>query len=78
MLDYVHWAYSSYDLTCLQHLELSGKVPLMNCQQHVTSTPPKRYQVGNLTDSFMALAYSDEILDLLGDMTSRRAIRTAA
>ncbi|EDS43621.1 acetyl-CoA carboxylase [Culex quinquefasciatus] len=56
---------TSIGRTRLQHLELSGKVPLINFQfllptahpQHSTlQTPPKRHQVGNLTDSFMALA----------------------
>ncbi|EDS34893.1 acetyl-coa carboxylase [Culex quinquefasciatus] len=76
MLDYVHWAYSSYDLTCLQHLELSGKVPLRRSKNNSSGVSNRRLAAFDSYEHFTQ--YSDEILDLLGDMTSRRAIRTAA
>ncbi|EDS32552.1 acetyl-CoA carboxylase [Culex quinquefasciatus] len=86
-------AYSPYDLTCLQHLELSGKVSLTNFQfllptaihstahssQTASSLQPKRlvHGPGSLAafDSYEHFTqYSDEILDLLGDITSRRSL----
>lgn len=39
---YVRRAYTSYDLTCLQHLELSGEVPLVHFQFLLPSAHPNR------------------------------------
>lgn len=84
---YVRRAYTSYELTCLQHLELSGEVPLVHFQFLLPTAHPNRIPVdgnGDLyTGSFMRTGcmaafdsfdhfkqYSDEILDLLEDLTS--------
>ncbi|KAK9746196.1 Acetyl-CoA carboxylase, central region [Popillia japonica] len=37
---YVRRAYTSYDITCLQHLELSGEVPLVHFQFFLPSAHP--------------------------------------
>lgn len=39
---YVRRAYTSYDITCLQHLELSGEVPLVHFQFLLPSSHPNR------------------------------------
>lgn len=39
---YVRRAYTSYDITCLQHLELSGEVPLVHFQFFLPSAHPNR------------------------------------
>lgn len=39
---YVRRAYTSYDLTCLQHLELSGEIPLVHFQFLLPSSHPNR------------------------------------
>lgn len=39
---YVRRAYISYELTCLQHLELSGEVPLVHFQFLLPSAHPNR------------------------------------
>ncbi|XP_031330897.1 acetyl-CoA carboxylase isoform X2 [Photinus pyralis] len=39
---YVRRAYTSYDITCLQHLELSCEVPLVHIQFLLPSTHPNR------------------------------------
>jgi acetyl-CoA carboxylase / biotin carboxylase 1 len=84
---YVRRAYTSYELTCLQHLELSGEVPLVHFQFLLPTAHPNRIPVdGNgeiLTGTFSRTGcmaafnsfdhfqqYSDEILDLLEDLTS--------
>ena len=84
---YVRRAYTSYELTCLQHLELSGEVPLVHFQFLLPTAHPNRIPIdGNgevssgifvrtgcmaAFDSFDHFQqYSDEILDLLEDMTS--------
>lgn len=83
---YVRRAYTSYELTCLQHLELSGEVPLVHFQFLLPSSHPNRNRIeGNrdVTDDFMRTGcmaafdsfdhfkqYSDEILDLLEDLSS--------
>jgi acetyl-CoA carboxylase / biotin carboxylase 1 len=84
---YVRRAYTSYELTCLQHLELSGEVPLVHFQFLLPTAHPNRIPVdGNgeiFTGTFMRTGcmaafdsfdhfqqYSDEILDLLEDLTS--------
>ncbi|XP_055920497.1 acetyl-CoA carboxylase isoform X2 [Eupeodes corollae] len=41
---YVRRAYISYDLTCLQHLELSGEVPLVHFQFVLPTAHPNRLQ----------------------------------
>uniref|UniRef100_W4VRL7 Putative acetyl-coa carboxylase n=1 Tax=Corethrella appendiculata TaxID=1370023 RepID=W4VRL7_9DIPT len=58
---YVRRAYTSYELTCLQHLELSGEVPLVHFQFLLPTAHPNRYstsqEAGHETeipaDSFM-------------------------
>lgn len=85
---YVRRAYTSYELTCLQHLELSGEVPLVHFQFLLPTAHPNRIPVdGNgdilYTGTFQRTGcmaafdsfdhfkqYSDEILDLLEDLTS--------
>uniref|UniRef100_A0A1B6DY08 Uncharacterized protein n=1 Tax=Clastoptera arizonana TaxID=38151 RepID=A0A1B6DY08_9HEMI len=42
---YVRRVYISYDLTCLQHLELSGEVPLVHFQFLLPSSHPNRQKV---------------------------------
>lgn len=39
---YVRRAYTSYDITCLQHLELSGEVPVVHFQFLLPSSHPNR------------------------------------
>lgn len=39
---YVRRAYTSYDITCLQHLELSGEVPLVHFQFMLPPSHPNR------------------------------------
>jgi acetyl-CoA carboxylase/biotin carboxylase 1 len=39
---YVRRAYTSYDITCLQHLELSGEVPVVHFQFLLPPTHPNR------------------------------------
>ncbi|CAG9801571.1 unnamed protein product [Chironomus riparius] len=81
---YVRRAYTSYDLTCLQHLELSGEVPLVHFQFLLPFAHPNRVTIdGTISSSFMRTGcmaafdsfdhfqqYSDEILDLLEDLSS--------
>ncbi|XP_058834759.1 acetyl-CoA carboxylase isoform X2 [Topomyia yanbarensis] len=57
---YVRRAYTSYDLTCLQHLELSGEVPLVHFQFLLPTAHPNRYrqladgtECDTIADSFM-------------------------
>lgn len=57
---YVRRAYTSYELTCLQHLELSGEVPLVHFQFLLPTAHPNRYKLlpdgtetDNIFDSFM-------------------------
>lgn len=42
---YVRRAYTSYELTCLQHLELSGEVPLVHFQFLLPTAHPNRYVI---------------------------------
>lgn len=81
---YVRRAYTSYDLTCLQHLELSGEVPLVHFQFLLPTAHPNRLAIdGTIATSFMRTGcmaafdsfehfqqYSDEILDLLEDLAT--------
>lgn len=81
---YVRRAYTSYDLTCLQHLELSGEVPLVHFQFLLPTAHPNRVTIdGTISGVFMRTGcmaafdsfdhfqqYSDEILDLLEDLSS--------
>jgi acetyl-CoA carboxylase / biotin carboxylase 1 len=84
---YVRRAYTSYELTCLQHLELSGEVPLVHFQFLLPTAHPNRIPIDGNGDmypaSFMRTGcmtafdsfehfkqYSDEILDLLEDLTT--------
>lgn len=82
---YVRRAYTSYELTCLQHLELSGEVPLVHFQFLLPTAHPNRIPLDgdSSSNNFMRTGckaafesfehfkqYSDEILDLLEDLTS--------
>lgn len=87
---YVRRAYTSYELTCLQHLELSGEVPLVHFQFLLPTSHPNRvpHDNGELEvpirtgcmaafDSFEHFQeYSDEILDLLEDFASPAFVST--
>lgn len=42
---YVRRAYTSYEITCLQHLELSGEVPLVHFQFLLPSSHPNRVKI---------------------------------
>ncbi|XP_073990348.1 acetyl-CoA carboxylase isoform X5 [Rhodnius prolixus] len=48
---YVRRVYISYDLTCLQHLELSGEVPLVHFQFLLPSSHPNRQKLGDICSS---------------------------
>ncbi|XP_008215451.1 acetyl-CoA carboxylase isoform X2 [Nasonia vitripennis] len=77
---YVRRAYISYELTCLQHLELSGELPLVHFQFMLPSNHPNRQNhslVNHRTGAMAAFKdlaqfsqYADEILDLLEDLSS--------
>ncbi|OAD57807.1 Acetyl-CoA carboxylase [Eufriesea mexicana] len=77
---YVRRAYISYELTCLQHLELSGEVPLVHFQFLLPNNHPNRqnqspinHRVGAMAafqDMDQFVRYSDEVLDLLEDLSS--------
>ncbi|XP_026475191.1 acetyl-CoA carboxylase isoform X2 [Ctenocephalides felis] len=55
---YVRRAYISYELTCLQHLELSGEVPLVHFQFLLPSAHPNRLPVdGNMETNQAVSAY---------------------
>ncbi|XP_015432186.1 PREDICTED: acetyl-CoA carboxylase isoform X1 [Dufourea novaeangliae] len=81
---YVRRAYISYDLTCLQHLELSGEVPLVHFQFLLPNNHPNRqnqsavnHRIGAMTafhDMEQFVRYSDEVLDLLEDLASPIAV----
>lgn len=47
---YIRRSYISYELTCLQHLELSGEVPLVHFQFLLPSAHPNRYVIGHFTE----------------------------
>ncbi|RLU22271.1 hypothetical protein DMN91_004549 [Ooceraea biroi] len=77
---YVRRAYISYELTCLQHLELSGEIPLVYFQFVLPSNHPNRQNQSLVDHRAGAMAafqdleqfsqYTDEILDLLDDLSS--------
>jgi len=77
---YVRRAYISYELTCLQHLELSGEIPLVYFQFVLPSNHPNRQNqslVDHRTGAMIAFQnldqfsqYADEILDLLEDLSN--------
>ncbi|KAJ8688508.1 hypothetical protein QAD02_024303 [Eretmocerus hayati] len=77
---YVRRAYISYELTCLQHLELSGEIPLVHFQFTLPSSHPNRQNQLLINQRIGAMAafkdlaefaqYSDEVLDLLEDLSS--------
>ncbi|XP_076754635.1 acetyl-CoA carboxylase isoform X3 [Xylocopa sonorina] len=77
---YVRRAYISYELTCLQHLELSGEVPLIHFQFLLPNNHPNRQNQSQVNHRAGAMAafqdmeqftrYSDEVLDLLEDLSS--------
>ncbi|XP_026673591.1 acetyl-CoA carboxylase isoform X3 [Ceratina calcarata] len=81
---YVRRAYISYDLTCLQHLELFGEVPIVHFQFLLPNNHPNRQnqcQVNHRTGAMAAfhdmdqfVRYSDEILDLLEDLSSVNSV----
>ncbi|KAL6432779.1 hypothetical protein ACFW04_006277 [Cataglyphis niger] len=77
---YVRRAYISYEFTCLQHLELSGEIPLVYFQFVLPSNHPNRqnqslvdYRAGAMVafqDLEQFIQYADEVLDLLDDLSS--------
>lgn len=81
---YVRRAYISYELTCLQHLELSGEVPLVHFQFLLPNNHPNRQSQYPINHRMGAMAafhdmdqfvkYSDEVLDLLEDLSSPTSI----
>lgn len=89
---YVRRAYTSYELACLQHLELSGEVPLVHFQFLLPTAHPNRLSTVDgevASDSFMRTGcmaafdsfehfqqYADEILDLLEDFASPSFVST--
>lgn len=89
---YVRRAYTSYELTCLQHLELSGEVPLIHFQFLLPTAHPNRIGTteGEIAaESFMRTGcmaafdnfehfqqYADEILDLLEDFSNPSFVST--
>lgn len=84
---YVRRAYISYELTCLQHLELSGEIPLIYFQFVLPSNHPNRQNeslVDHRTGAMAAFEnlehfsqYADEILDLLEDLSSPTPVVSA-
>ncbi|XP_066599220.1 acetyl-CoA carboxylase-like isoform X1 [Prorops nasuta] len=81
---YVRRAYISYELTCLQHLELSGEIPLVHFQFMLPNNHPNRRNQATVNHRTGAMAafqdlhqfgqYSDEVLDLLEDLSSPNSI----
>ncbi|XP_014612049.1 PREDICTED: acetyl-CoA carboxylase isoform X3 [Polistes canadensis] len=81
---YVRRAYISYELTCLQHLELSGEMPLVHFQFLLPNNHPNRqtqsivnYRTGAMAafkDFDQFREYSDEIFDLLEDLSSPSSV----
>ncbi|XP_076162670.1 acetyl-CoA carboxylase isoform X2 [Ptiloglossa arizonensis] len=81
---YVRRAYISYELTCLQHLELSGEIPLVHFQFLLPNNHPNRqnqslinHRVGAMVafkDMEQFVLYSDEVLDLLEDLSSPSSV----
>lgn len=81
---YVRRAYISYELTCLQHLELSGEIPLVHFQFMLPNNHPNRQNqslVNHRTGAMAAFQdleqfnqYSDEVLDLLEDLSSPNSV----
>ncbi|XP_016913942.1 acetyl-CoA carboxylase isoform X3 [Apis cerana] len=77
---YVRRAYISYELTCLQHLELSGEVPLVHFQFLLPNNHPNIQNQSSVNHRIGAMAafqdmdqfvrYSDEVFDLLEDLSS--------
>ncbi|XP_020292337.1 acetyl-CoA carboxylase isoform X2 [Pseudomyrmex gracilis] len=84
---YVRRAYISYEVTCLQHLELSGEIPLIYFQFVLPSNHPNRQNeslVDHRTGAMVAFEnldhfsqYADEILDLLEDLSSPTPVVSA-
>ncbi|KAG8315425.1 hypothetical protein J6590_071134 [Homalodisca vitripennis] len=56
---YVRRVYISYDLTCLQHLELSGEIPLIHFQFLLPSSHPNRQK---LTDAMKENGVTAEVM----------------
>ncbi|XP_034934564.1 acetyl-CoA carboxylase isoform X3 [Chelonus insularis] len=83
---YVRRAYISYEFTCLQHLELSGEIPLVYFQFLLPSNHPNRQNqalVNHRTGAVAAFQnleqfsqYADEVLDLLEDLSSPTSLST--
>ncbi|XP_044017806.1 acetyl-CoA carboxylase isoform X2 [Aphidius gifuensis] len=81
---YVRRAYISYELTCLQHLELSGEIPLIYYQFLLPNNHPNRQTSSTINHRTGAMAafqnleqfsqYSDEVLDLLEDLSSPNSV----
>ncbi|XP_074110362.1 acetyl-CoA carboxylase isoform X2 [Cotesia typhae] len=81
---YVRRAYISYEFTCLQHLELSGEIPLVYFQFLLPSNHPNRQNqllINHRTGAVAAFQdldhfsqYADEVLDLLQDLSSPNSV----
>ncbi|XP_012247167.1 acetyl-CoA carboxylase isoform X3 [Bombus impatiens] len=77
---YVRRSYISYELTCVQHLELSGEVPLVHFQFLLPNNHPNIQNQSSVNHRVGAMAafqdmdqftrYSDEVFDLLEDLSS--------
>ncbi|VEN41740.1 unnamed protein product [Callosobruchus maculatus] len=65
---YVRRAYTSYDISCLQHLELSGEVPVVHFMFTLPPNHPNRLNFPQFEQ------YSDEIFDLIEDFASPATI----
>lgn len=71
---YVRRTYISYDLTCLQHLELSGEISLVHFQFLLPSSHPNRIPMNKLghdgTDLECSLGFSPQNWSRTGVMTA--------
>lgn len=81
---YVRRAYISYELTCLQHLELSGEMPLVYFQFVLPGNHPNLQSHSMINHRTGAMAafhdleqfaqYADEVLDLLEDLSTPSSV----
>lgn len=81
---YVRRAYISYELTCLQLLELSGEIPLLHFQFVLPNNHPNRQNQSMVIHRTGAMAafkdleefdkYLDEVLDILEDQSSPNSV----
>ncbi|KAK7582615.1 hypothetical protein V9T40_014060 [Parthenolecanium corni] len=57
---YVRRVYISYELTCIQHLELSGEIPLVHFQFMLPSSHPNRQKISSMIQQPLDQASSSE------------------